>query len=53
MAQQFRYVKKTFKIGNSLAVTIPSIWCKANNLKEKDKLILEVSADKIVIKCQK
>lgn len=49
MAKPYRYRKKVFKIGHSVGVTLPSIWCRANMVLEKEPLTLEVYEDRIVI----
>ena len=42
-------IKKLFKSGNSVVVSIPSSWLKYHGLKEGDEILMEVKDD-IVIK---
>lgn len=42
-------IKKLFKSGNSIVVSIPSSWLKYHGLKEGDEVLMEVN-DTIVIK---
>jgi hypothetical protein len=49
----FKYVRRAEKIGGSILVTIPAIWVKANNVQDGDELLLEVTAEQVVIKKHK
>ena len=49
MAAPYRYIRKVYKVGNCLMISLPIIWCKANDMKRKGKVEVEVYPDKIVI----
>ncbi|MEM2614611.1 MAG: AbrB/MazE/SpoVT family DNA-binding domain-containing protein [Nitrososphaerota archaeon] len=49
MTTPFRFLRKAFKIGSSIAVTLPSLWCKALGVKEGTEIIVEAYPDKIVL----
>jgi len=45
----FSYKRRLFKIGNSLAVTIPFLFTKAHGLKEGDEVIVNLYPEKVEI----
>ena len=49
MAIPYRYIRKVIRISNSFYVSLPEIWCKAVNIKKKDKVLLKIYTDKVVV----
>jgi antitoxin component of MazEF toxin-antitoxin module len=45
----FSYKRRLFRIGNSLAVTIPFLFTKAHGLKEGDEVVVDLYPEKIEI----
>jgi antitoxin component of MazEF toxin-antitoxin module len=46
----FSYKRKLFRIGNSLAVTIPFLFTKAHGLREGDEVVVDLYPEKVEIK---
>jgi len=53
MTVPYSYVRKVMAIGNSLMVSLPKLWTKANAVKIKSKVNVEVYPDKLVITVHK
>lgn len=49
MTTPYRYVRKVMAVGNSLVVSLPTIWVKANKITSEKKVSVEVHPDKLVI----
>jgi antitoxin component of MazEF toxin-antitoxin module len=45
----FSYKRRLFRIGNSLAVTIPFLFTKAHGLKEGDEVVVDLYPEKVEI----
>jgi len=46
---EFKEPKNLLKVGGSLVVVIPTMWVKAQELKEGDSVIVEVTDDAVII----
>jgi len=49
MGSQLKQRRKIIKIGNSIAITIPHVWLKANDLEAGDIVAVIYDFDKLII----
>ena len=49
MTAPYRYIRKVIALGNSLMVSLPTIWTKANKVTVEKEVDVEVHPDKLVI----
>jgi antitoxin component of MazEF toxin-antitoxin module len=53
MGSQLVMKKKVLALGKSKGMTLPPVWCRANEVEAGDHLAVEVSEEKLVISVEK